>query len=99
MIYEGIMEMGLSVSWMQDLGLVEAVYEEERLLEEIKSSFCKWLLKLSPLAYGWSKNRRNRNLLKELSEEVFPWEIRAQAECLNSDYFREKARAFLEKNS
>ena len=51
----------------------------------------------SPLAYGLSKNIRNEALLYKLDKRVFPWEFRAQTSCLLSDYFKDKAKAFLAK--
>jgi 2-(1,2-epoxy-1,2-dihydrophenyl)acetyl-CoA isomerase len=49
----------------------------------------------SQLAFALSKQVRNSALLHELNTLVFPWEIRAQTKCLQGDYFKEKARAFL----
>ena len=63
----------------------------------VLDAFVESLAQASPLAYALSKEIRNKALLQELNENVFPWEIRAQTACLQSDYFKQKARAFLGK--
>ncbi len=55
------------------------------------------IAKGSSVAYAFSKDARNNALLYKLNKRVFPWELRAQTACLQSYYFKEKARAFLEK--
>lgn len=52
-------------------------------------------LNQSPIAYAFSKELRNSALVYELNKRVFPWELRAQTACLQSGYFKKKARAFL----
>jgi len=51
----------------------------------------------SSAAFAFSKELRNKALLYKLNKRVFPWEMRAQTACLQSDYFKERARAFLAK--
>jgi len=67
--------------------------EHSEILDELMRS----LAKISPLAYSFSKQMRNSALFRELNEHVFPWEIRAQTECLQSEYFKQKAKEFLTK--
>jgi 2-(1,2-epoxy-1,2-dihydrophenyl)acetyl-CoA isomerase len=57
----------------------------------------KSLAEGSALAFAFSKEIRNKALLYKLNKRVFPWELHAQADCLASGYFKEKARAFLAK--
>lgn len=54
-------------------------------------------LSISPVAYALSKELRNSSLVYKLNKRVFPWELRAQTACLQSDYFKERAKAFLAK--
>lgn len=60
-----------------------------------KTTTLEEFLNLSPVAYAFSKELRNNALIYKLNKRVFPWELRAQTICLQSDYFKEKARAFL----
>ena len=55
------------------------------------------IAKGSPAAYAFSKDARNNALLYKLNKRVFPWELCAQTACLQSYYFKGKARAFLAK--
>ena len=57
------------------------------------------LTRTSNLTYSFSKEIRTRALLRELNEHVFPWEIRAQTYCLQSEFFKQKASEFLARRS
>ena len=71
-----------------NLGLVEVA-------NPIK--LAKSLMESSLLALGFSKQARNQALIYELNRRIFPWELKAQANCLASDEFREKVQKFLSK--
>lgn len=65
----------------------------------LETTISNELLNSSLAAYAFSKELRNSALVYKLNKRVFPWELRAQTACLQSDYFKEKARAFLKKRS
>lgn len=61
------------------------------------SAIARMFDNVSSLSYALSKKMRNEALVYELNKRVFPWELRAQTNCLISDYFKERARSFFAK--
>ncbi|MBI3420493.1 MAG: enoyl-CoA hydratase/isomerase family protein [Candidatus Sungbacteria bacterium] len=81
------------------LGVIDSVYNSTMgyNFPTFVRNYAGRFAKASPLAFSSTKTSLNELLMRELNERVFPWELRAQTACLQSDYFKEKVRAFLEK--
>lgn len=98
--------MRLSVQNALELGILDGCSRSCEYCEEEGLCKCRGFMTVtgdplvsecSSLARRFSKEIRNKTLVHDLNRNIFPWEKRAQACCLASDYFRERAKAFLAK--
>lgn len=83
--------------WCETPGVIISIAEAIKAgVVEItdRDDYANNIANVSATAYAFSKKMRNSALIRELNKYVFPWEIRAQTECLQSEYFKQKAQEF-----
>lgn len=89
----------ISMEFAVELGIVKFAHDDLSRMMTVIREYSEFLMLKSKESYRRRKAIRNRNLIAELNDTAFPWEIRSQTGRLQSEYFKQKARKFLARKS